>query len=278
MITVRSDISVQLVQQVGGDFTIMCAAKVLTPELLEDQPDNPSQCKRMIDYLMRKRHGTPFEHGLMTFCVRAPIFIWREWHRHRIGFSYNEQSARYSELLPEFWHPRRERKMEPIPEPKHCTNRSCQPPNTLGESWALRKIEAGLKICDNCKTRYEYHASPRPCFRAVESDEAYAQLNESLKESYESSYITYQQLLQAGMAKEVARACLPVAIYSSCWVTCNPRSIMAFLSLRTHEPSAKFPSYPQAEIEEAARQVEEIFRQHYPITHAAFCEHGRVAP
>jgi thymidylate synthase (FAD) len=53
---------------------------------------------------------------------------------------------------------------------------------------------------------------------------------------------------------------------------------MSFLSLRTHEPDAKFPSYPQRELEEAARACEAVLRKGWPITHEAFCRNGRVAP
>jgi thymidylate synthase (FAD) len=69
-----------------------------------------------------------------------------------------------------------------------------------------------------------------------------------------------------------------VNVYSSCWVGCNPRSLMHFLSLRTHEPEAAHVSYPQAEIEQAARVAEDFLRVGWPITYEAYCRHGRVAP
>lgn len=59
----------------------------------------------LINYLLRNHHGTPFEHGYFKFRVKAPLFVFREWHRHRIGHSYNEWSARYSQLEPEFYIP-----------------------------------------------------------------------------------------------------------------------------------------------------------------------------
>ena len=72
--------------------------------------EQAGEIKGLINYLMKHRHGTPFEHAAMTFFVHAPIFVWREWHRHRIGFSYNEESARYKQLDPVFWVPRQTRK------------------------------------------------------------------------------------------------------------------------------------------------------------------------
>jgi thymidylate synthase (FAD) len=61
--------------------------------------------EKLIGYLMKHRHGTPFEHNLFRFRVKAPLFVFREWHRHRIGISINEWSARYSELKPDFYIP-----------------------------------------------------------------------------------------------------------------------------------------------------------------------------
>lgn len=74
------------------------------------------------------------------------------------------------------------------------------------------------------------------------------------------------------------RACLPVATYSSMYATCNARSLMAFLSLRTKHPEAKFPSFPQREIEMVAEGMEMYFQLHMPLTWKAFVEHGRVCP
>lgn len=59
----------------------------------------------LIGYLGSGKHGTPFEHNLFTFFVKAPIFVVREWFRHRIGWSYNEWSARYSKMEPEWYIP-----------------------------------------------------------------------------------------------------------------------------------------------------------------------------
>lgn len=60
----------------------------------------------LIDWLMRNRHGSPFEHGYFRFHVEAPIFVFREWHRHRVGHSYNEMSGRYTELEEKFFYPK----------------------------------------------------------------------------------------------------------------------------------------------------------------------------
>lgn len=112
-ITLRSDIAVDLVQHVGSDASIVWAARVSTQgeRSLDAFNEDPDDARGLIRFLLKNRHGTPFEHNSITFYVRAPIFVYREWHRHRIGFSYNEESGRYSELKPEFYVPSPERNL-----------------------------------------------------------------------------------------------------------------------------------------------------------------------
>lgn len=62
----------------------------------------------LIGYLMRNRHGSPFEAVTFRFDIKAPLFVFREWHRHRAGHSYNEVSARYSQIANEFYVPERD--------------------------------------------------------------------------------------------------------------------------------------------------------------------------
>src|ERR1700733_974739 len=74
---------------------------------------------KLIGFLMKNHHGTPFEQNFFRFRVKAPIFVFREWHRHRIGVSINEWSARYSELQPDFYIPENVRTQ--VGKPGHYT-------------------------------------------------------------------------------------------------------------------------------------------------------------
>lgn len=189
----------------------------------------------LINFLMRNRHGTPFEHASLTFRITAPIFVWREFMRHRIGISYNEESGRYKELNPEFY--------------------------VIDETRNLVQIG---KVGD---------------YRFVPGPKIYKKLTVFFhKLAYRAAWISYKTLLRVGVAKEVARMCLPVSIYSTAYVTMNPRSIMAFLSLRTQDDRATFPSKPMYEINAVADQIEDIFEEFFPITHEAYCAAGRVCP
>lgn len=239
-ITLTEEITVRLIDKMGGDHSVVAAAKVSTSGdacLEYAKPESAEANAGLINYLMAHRHGTPFEHSSMTFFVHAPIFVWREWHRHRIGHSFNEESGRYKKLDPVFWIPHSDRKILPT----------------------------------------ENYKAARPTFQKATTGD-HCDVCHVLEASYQLAYDTYSELVDRGIAKEVARACLPVGIYSSCWVTTNPRALMSFLSLRTHEPTATFPSYPQAEIEQAARIAERFLAEGWPITYAAFVKNGRVGP
>lgn len=152
--------------------------------------------------------------------------------------SYNEESGRYKKLEPVFYLPDRERPMMKV------------------DGWK----------------------PGRPKFTRCEDDHLFERFCASKSKQYLEAYKSYEAALADGIDPGLARIDLPVGIYSGCWVTCNPRSLMAFLSLRVHVPEATFPSYPLWEIELGAKACEDMFKAGWPITHAAFVRHGRVGP
>ena len=245
MIEFRSTMDVTLTDAFGNDESIVAAARVST-----GREGDKTAVFGLLNYLMKHRHGSPFEHNGMTFLIHAPIFVWRQFHKHRIGFSYNEESARYKTLKPVFY----------IPD---FSKRPCY------------KVEASQWTPSRPKMSH---------FPEILQDEfsSYGEMNEyitrQMQESYMQSYSVYRKNLELGLDPGLARACLPVAIYSSCYVTCNARSLMHFLSLRTHDPESRFVSYPLAEIEMVARQMEEVFKKLFPFTHEAFVKNKRVSP
>lgn len=92
---------VELEDHMGGDLAVVNAARVSFAQSSDELDD--AGCG-LIRFLMTNGHGTPFEHAVFKFRVKAPIFVAREWMRHRIG-SYNEWSGRYSEITTEFYVP-----------------------------------------------------------------------------------------------------------------------------------------------------------------------------
>jgi len=111
---------VELINYVGSELDVVNAARVSLHSESEwevEAGDNGSarmqlnkKDKGLINFLMREKHGTPFEMGFMAqFRLRMPIFVAREHVRHRIGHSINEESGRYVELRPDFYIPNRVR-------------------------------------------------------------------------------------------------------------------------------------------------------------------------
>ena len=108
----RSDVTVELVKSSASDADVIWAARVSTAgeQSMDEIGQDPGKSAGLINYLARERHGSPFEHTSMTFFVSAPIFVFREFMRHRIA-SYNEESGRYRELNPVFYVPDENRKL-----------------------------------------------------------------------------------------------------------------------------------------------------------------------
>jgi len=235
----RSDVTVELVRASASDGDVLFAARVSTQgeqtlEAAKRETGADERDRGLLNYLMRDRHGSPFEHNSLTFYVQAPIFVFREFMRHRIA-SYNEESGRYRELRPVFYVPGPERKLRQIGKPGH----------------------------------YEFEDG---------TAEQTALVSQEVRAVTRASYDAYQRMLEAGIAREVARIVLPLNIYSSMYVTMNARSLMNFLSLRTKRDDSHFPSFPQREIEMCADQMEQHWARLMPITHDCFNQNGRVAP
>jgi thymidylate synthase (FAD) len=228
--------TVELVRAAAQDADVLFAARVSTKgeQSLDDVDGDAGRSEGLINYLMRDRHGSPFEHNSMTFFVSAPIFVFREFMRHRIA-SYNEESGRYRELRPVFYVPGPERRLV-----------------QQGKTGSYEFVEG--------------------------TPEQYEIAVAQTKAACEHAYGAYQAMLDAGIAREVARTVLPVGTYSSMYVTMNARALMNFLSLRTKREDSAFPSFPQREIEMVADRMESYWAELMPLTHAAFERNGRVAP
>jgi thymidylate synthase (FAD) len=230
----KEDVDVELVQCVGDDTGIAEAAWV--SNFGGDIPrDKAERIPGLINFLMRDRHGTPFEHNSLTFRISAPLFVFYEFHRHRVGWSYNEESARYRELDPVFYVPRADRALRQVGSPGKYV------------------FEPG---------DYKQITIARAAHKRLAQD----------------AWNEYQDLLQAGIAREVARNVLPVSIFKTMYATCNVRSLFAFLSLRWSHPMSSVPTFPLDEIQMVAQGLEEFAREKFPLAFEAFDKQGRIAP
>jgi thymidylate synthase (FAD) len=215
---------VRLDGAMADDLSVVNAARVSFARRKEAMDETD---EGLVRFLMRDRHGTPFEHNAFRFHVRCPIFVAREWFRHRVG-SFNEFSMRYAKATDEFY----------VPEADDVRSQ-------VGKPGAYTFDPVSPELAE--RTRDE--------LRAV----------------YEEAFAAYQRLVDAGVAREVARAVLPVGVYTEFFWTVNARALMNFLSLRNAEAA-------QREIRRFAEAVEQLFAERMPVTHAAFLANGRTAP
>ena len=219
-------IDVELIRHTGSDVDIARAAWVSTKGGNAEDESEPGRVAGLIGYLMREHHGTPFEHNSLTFLVRAPILMWREHMRHRVGVSYNEESGRYKQLAPRFYQPK------------------------------VARVQ---------------HGKPGAYVFEPGTDDQTKAMRTSIQSSCRHAYGEYEIMLEAGIAREVARMVLPVNTFSSAYVTFNTRSLMHFLSLR-------LAGTAQEEIRMVAEKYLDVFLRLFPITSAAFIAGAREAP
>jgi thymidylate synthase (FAD) len=223
-IDVLDDGFVRLDGSMGDDLSVVNAARVSfgsRADVLDERNQG------LIRFLMRERHGTPFEHNAFRFHIRCPIFVAREWFRHRVG-SFNEFSMRYARATDDFY----------VPEPDDVRTQVGKP-----GAYSFEPVDPELAET----TR------------------------EELRGVYEQAYATYERLVEQGVARELARAVLPVGAYTEFYWTVNARALMNFVSLRAAEAA-------QREIRRYAEAVEKLFAEQMPITHAAFVANDRTAP
>lgn len=179
---------------------------------MEDDPQQSCTCghntpgdEKLLAFLWNNKHATPFEMAGMVVEVKAPIMVFREWHRHRTQ-SYNEMSARYTPLPDENYYPSLDRLM-------------------LGSDGKNRQAGtiAGA---------------------AVLTDEAAMEWLDHLRVAYDMAQAVYEQGLKLGVPKELARLPVPVGRYSRMRASANLRNWLAFLTLRSdHVLSGKAAQY-----------------------------------
>jgi thymidylate synthase (FAD) len=215
---------VRLDAVMADDLSVVNAARV---SFARHKDAMDASDEGLIRFLMRERHGTPFEHNSFRFHIRCPIFVAREWFRHRVG-SFNEFSMRYAKATDDFYVPAPEDVRTQVGKPGAYTFETVEP--ELAES-----------------TR------------------------ETLESVYRTAYAAYEELVEAGIAREIARCVLPVGAYTEFFWTVNARALMNFVSLRAAETA-------QREIRYYADAVESFLAEKMPVTYEAFVSNDRTSP
>lgn len=217
----RSDVSVELLQHVGGQDMIVQAARQSTQGKNAKAVDNG----RFINFLAEEGHRAPMEHNLLTFHLEVPIFVSRQIVKYRHS-SISEESGRYREMEGVFYVPSQQR---PV----------VQTGKTGDYEFAQDKAMNGA-------------------------------LGRALQVSSATAWGYYTGLLEVGIAKEVARMCLPVNLYSSMVVSMNLVGWLHFVGQR----ATAAPSHGQFEIALVADKVAEHIEELYPDVWATFVSNG----
>ena len=254
---------VRVIDYMGDDAAIVQAARVSygkgTKKISED--------RGLIHYLLRHRHTTPFEMCEIKFHVKLPIFVARQWIRHRTA-NVNEYSARYSILDREFYVPDRryldrhliEKRIE-----KQLEERGQH--DLFGPPEPVPLAELAAQSKSNRQGRDE-----------VLSDAEAEEVLEWIKAESTREYTIYKKLLNVdehgkvldpgrpGLARELARMVLPANIYTQWYWKVDLHNLLHFLSLRA-DPHAQY------EIRVYAEAMLDVVKRWLPITHEAFVQH-----
>lgn len=185
---------VRLIDHMGSDLAISRAART-SYDADWRAGENKGSDARLIDYLWRNKHTSPFEAVQFTFEVKAPIFVFRQWHRHRT-WSFSEVSGRYAELPEEYFLPDPWLVGEPSKDNKQVRDIKFTPDDVL-----------------------EHHENEISALKLLMGD----------------VFARYHALIDAGWPRELARTILPLGTYSRMFASVNLLNLLKFISLRDHE-------------------------------------------
>lgn len=200
---------IELLETFGNDLTVVNAARV---SFHKESTEMTLHDNKLISYLAKHNHTSPFFHPQLRFRIKMPIFVAREWFRHTIGFARNEVSRRYVDTPPEVWFPTEFRERDP-------------------------KIKQGSKdtTIDTPEVKEVYDTAMR---NAIEA---------------------YHTLLEQKVAPEIARAVLPLSLYTEFIETGSLAAYARLCKLRL-DPTA------QKEIREYAQQISDLIEKAFPIS------------
>ena len=226
---------VELVDHMGTDLTIVNSARVSFGKHKEELDDKDV---KLIKYLVKHKHTSTFEHNLVTFRMKVPLFVRSQHHRHRT-WSYNEISRRYTDFNIEFYEPREFRT-------QHKSNRQASDIEEMIDP----SVDTPYNV--TC-TRDSYHVFERES------------ASKALQEWHKRSLEFFNNLIDAGVCREQARGVLPQNMYTEYYGTVNLSNLLKFIDLRTHEGA-------QWEIQKLAEGMLDIVTDLWPIAIKTFRE------
>jgi thymidylate synthase (FAD) len=204
--------SIELLETFGSDLTVVNAARVSFNKEVFEMTERDA---KLVAYLAKHDHVTPFFHPQARFRIKMPIFVAREWYRHQIGLARNEVSRRYVDSLPELWIP----------------------------------AETGLRARD---PKAKQGSKEEPV-------EGAAELVGRIRAHGEETVRFYNELMESGVAPEIARSVLPQGMYTEFIETGSLAAYARIWGLRT-DPTA------QREIQAYARGMGELLESRFPVS------------
>ena len=219
--------AVEYVDHMGSDLTIVNSARV---SFGKQKSELDEKDKKLINYLVKHKHTSTFEHNVVTFRFVVPLFIRSQHHRHRT-WSYNEISRRYTDIDLRFYEPQNFRT-------QHKTNRQASNDEIIDPEIDL---PAGL----------------------YGNGSYYGNASKVIKAWHKDSLKLFDQLLDAGVCREQARGVLPQNLYTEYYGTTNLSNLMKFIDLRSHEGA-------QWEIRQVAEACLEIATSLWPTAVSSY--------
>ena len=213
---------VQYIDHMGSDLTVVNSARV---SFGVEKKELNGRDKKLINYLVKHKHTSTFEHNVMTFKFTVPLFIRSQHHRHRT-WSYNEISRRYTDKGLRFYEPNEFRS-------QHKSNRQASNPDDTCNPMLQRYSPA----CSN----------PVPILAS-----------KMISQHHQTSVKLFDDLLDAGVCREQARGVLPQNLYTEYYGTVNLNNLLKFIDLRIHEGA-------QWEIMQVAKACLEISQDRWPV-------------
>lgn len=224
---------VDLIDHMGSDLSVVNAARV---SFHKESLEFTEQDEKLIKYLARHNHFTPFTHPQITLREKVPIFVARQRFKHTVGFSYNEVSRRYVDDEPEFYTPSVWRERAENIKQGSSNNQIV---------W----LETGENVVWD---------DPNSPPLEISIDETYSYLLEHVRQ-------VYQLLIKNDVAPEQARMVLPQSMYTEYYVTGSLSAFARAYKLRSD-------SHAQMEIQELAKLWDHIIRPLYPVSWSALVD------
>jgi len=212
-----SKIKIEYINHMGDDLSVVNSARVSFGKNKKKLEEGDI---KLINYLAKHQHFTPFEHCTLSVLVKCPLFIRSQIHRHRT-FSYNEISRRYTSENLEFYVPEKYRKQHD--KSKQCSNGELE--KTTNHAM-LKETERLHKYCLD----------------------------------------VYNEMIDNGVAREMARGILPQNLMTEFWMTGNLRNWVHFLGLRVD-------SHAQKEVQDVAKPILKIIKKEFPESAKALFKH-----